>query len=632
MTGFPRTALLVWFLTGSLTALLTGSLAGSPSAAGSDRVIQVHLGAETENDANWVALRAGVDSAGAAVSWERNATSLSTGDSKSGVAFLQSLSGNRTSETVGGTSTPPTTRAAIDSPKRTRSGDDRPWDTSLSVGDMVLLRPGERLRIEDPSDWLAFSRDAPWPEDLPSYIRPDMDPQLTDTPGGCATEAGAYRRVCLTWQGKNGPYLDRLINSHRVRIRDSFSHYHPIDGGFDELYLVQDALPGAELIVGEKLERLLDPSDLSADEAGALLRHIPLQTNDLVFLPRGTMHRGVGGVLAHVITLPGFVPGAEIPVDDAIADLNARFDLDLPIHRADQPFVAALVREDRVRVEIDDQLFTQYLCDRARPCFYPVHGPSGAGFTRGYPIDPRADEAEDHPHHTSLWFAHGDVDGHDFWHDPSTAMHLVSISDVYSRPGEAGFSAMHEWRAPDGSVVLMDRRVFRIQAHGRERSIDWDLTLTAPASHAVHFGDTKEGTMAMRTHPRLRVTGPVANGALTNDHGLQNGAAWGKRSRWMLNTGDLGGVTGAASIAVLEHPQSFRSPTWWHAREYGLVAANPFGVRAFTGTGQDGGAESGDFDLAAGNSIRLRYRFVFSEEILETEDIDRRAKAFGARE
>ena len=77
-------------------------------------------------------------------------------------------------------------------------------------------------------------------------IRPDWDPNITDIPGGCATETNAYRRILLTWKQEVGQYLYHALNAHRVRIMDSFSHYHPVEGGFDEFYLVQMALPDAQ--------------------------------------------------------------------------------------------------------------------------------------------------------------------------------------------------------------------------------------------------------------------------------------------------------------------------------------------------------------------------------------------------
>ncbi len=103
-----------------------------------------------------------------------------------------------------------------------------------STGDIVLLRPGEELRPDGPLDLLIFDLPTSLPTAAPTFIRPDWDENITDTPGGCATETGAYRRILLTWLPTTGPYVFHGLNAHRVRITDSFTHYHPSEGGFDE--------------------------------------------------------------------------------------------------------------------------------------------------------------------------------------------------------------------------------------------------------------------------------------------------------------------------------------------------------------------------------------------------------------
>jgi len=210
--------------------------------------------------------------------------------------------------------------------------------SELTVGDIVLLRPGEELRCEGGLSALVFEVPDPLPEELPGFIRPDWDPSITDTPGGCAEETGAYRRILLTWKESVGPYVYHGLNAHRVRITDSFSHYHPLEGGFDEFYLVQMVQPGAHLLTSDRTERIESPGTVTAEEAGGLLESRTLAVGDLVYLPRGTVHRGVGGVLAQVITAPGFVPGAEIGVDHHLRAIDERLGLEgeaaLPYHEA----------------------------------------------------------------------------------------------------------------------------------------------------------------------------------------------------------------------------------------------------------------------------------------------------------
>src|SRR5262249_38866116 len=142
--------------------------------------------------------------------------------------------------------------------------------------------------------------------ELPVFIRPDWDPKITDVPGGCATETGAYRRILLTWEARNGAYLFQRLNAHRVRMMDSLTHFHPVDGGFDEFYLVQMALPEARVVTSRFVDRILQPDTVTDAEAAGLMESRGLAVGDLVYLPRGLVHRGLGGVLAQVITVPGF--------------------------------------------------------------------------------------------------------------------------------------------------------------------------------------------------------------------------------------------------------------------------------------------------------------------------------------
>ena len=209
---------------------------------------------------------------------------------------------------------------------------DKQHESELTVGDIVLLRKGEKMESETPFGLLVFTvPDAPEAE-IPNFIRPDWDPHITDIPGGCATETNAYRRILLTWKSDVGKYLYHAINAHRVRITDSFSHYHPKIGGFDEFYLVQMVQPQARIITSEKTDLIVQPDKVTKEAAQHLMQEHALSVGDLVYLPRGVVHRGIGGVLAQVITVPGFIPGSEIGVDHHLRQINDRLEgaVDLP--------------------------------------------------------------------------------------------------------------------------------------------------------------------------------------------------------------------------------------------------------------------------------------------------------------
>lgn len=206
------------------------------------------------------------------------------------------------------------------------------------VGDLLLVHPGTSLVLSSPLDLLVFELPHEPAPTVPILLRPDEDPRIVSEPGGCATESDAYRRLVLTWRGKPGPYAFEGLNAHRVRIADSFTHYHPAQGGFDELYLVQAATPGARILTSAKVDRIERPLTVTREEAATLVVETPVRAGDLVLLPRTMAHRGLGGILAHVITVPGFVPGAEIGIDHHLRAINERLGLTgadaLPLHAA----------------------------------------------------------------------------------------------------------------------------------------------------------------------------------------------------------------------------------------------------------------------------------------------------------
>lgn len=210
--------------------------------------------------------------------------------------------------------------------------------SKFSVGDIILLGGSQGIRTDSLFSALIFTVPEAPPENIPAFVRPDWDLNITDVPGGCATETNAYRRILLTWLGKVGPYNYHAINAHRVRIMDSFSHYHPKEGGFDEFYLVQMALPDARLLTSAHVDKIEAPENIQSDDVEGLIQSTKLKVGDLVYLPRGVMHRGLGGVLAQVITVPGFIPGSEIGVDHHLRKINDLLSLEgekgLPFNEA----------------------------------------------------------------------------------------------------------------------------------------------------------------------------------------------------------------------------------------------------------------------------------------------------------
>lgn len=267
---------------------------------------------------------------------------------------------------------------------------------------------------------------------------------------------------------------------------------------------------------------------------------------------------------------------------------------------------------DRLRVEINGQLFTEYYFkDVPRPFCYPLIGPGQTPMTRNWPMKNAPDEEHDHKHHRSLWFTHGSVNGHDFWSEDKDFGKIVHDRFVKVQSGkESGvIQSRNNWVAADGTKVCTDEQTLRIYAppNPRERLFDFEITIHASNGDLV-FGDTKEGSMAVRLAETIRLKGKVGKGHIVNSEGVRDGETWGKRAKWCDYYGPVDGKT--VGVAIFDHPENPRHPTWWHVRDYGLFAANPFGQHDFEKLPDK---TAGNLKVPSGQSITFRYRFYLHE-------------------
>jgi hypothetical protein len=267
---------------------------------------------------------------------------------------------------------------------------------------------------------------------------------------------------------------------------------------------------------------------------------------------------------------------------------------------------------NRLSVEINGRLFTEYFFqDVPRPYYYPVIGPDGAAMTRNWPLKTVPDEEHDHPHHRSLWFAHGSVNGLDFWSEEKNFGKIVhtGFSDIKSGKKEGIIRSKDSWVSAEGKTICFDDRevIIYTPATPGEQVMDFRITLRA-ANEPVIFGDTKEGTMAVRLAETMRLKGKVAGGHIVNSAGVRDGDTWGKRADWCDYYGPVEGKT--VGLAIFDHPLNPRHPTWWHVRDYGLFAANPFGRHDFEKLSDK---SAGALTLEPGKTITFQYRFYFHE-------------------
>ncbi len=262
-------------------------------------------------------------------------------------------------------------------------------------------------------------------------------------------------------------------------------------------------------------------------------------------------------------------------------------------------------------VKLASHLFTRLILGPTKPYFYPLIGPTSLPYTRAYPMKEVDGEKHDHPHQRSFWITHGDVNGHDYWGNdplnkpnPNYGQIRQTGAQILVSNGALGVvRATNDWVAPDGTIDCRDVRTYRFWGLGSPRILDVDLTITAGDKPAT-FGDTKEGMFGLRVPTSMDVEAKKG-GRITNAEGLLDADAWGKPSPWVDYSGPIDGKT--AGITILNRPDSFRYPTHWHVRTYGLFAANPFGYTDFKA------GKPGTHTIAPGESIHLAYRILLHE-------------------
>lgn len=268
---------------------------------------------------------------------------------------------------------------------------------------------------------------------------------------------------------------------------------------------------------------------------------------------------------------------------------------------------SVLEEENSLRIDLAGKPFTAYLFGyeppQTRPVFYPVFGPRGIPVTRSWPFEDKSGEDQDHPHHRSLFFAHGDVNGVNFWSQAEGAGVQVhgGFGAVSSGRFVGGFSERLLWQTVDGEPVMAETRLLRFyNVRGNLRVFDVDMEFHAEFGD-VKFGDTKEGgIISFRIAESMK---GARTGRIENALGaVGERECWGKPAPWVDYSGIVKGKT--LGIAVFDHCENLRHPARWHVRDYGLFSLNPFGLSYY----KYGRETHGDFTLPKGEDLRFRFR------------------------
>jgi len=278
-------------------------------------------------------------------------------------------------------------------------------------------------------------------------------------------------------------------------------------------------------------------------------------------------------------------------------------------------------------VTIDGELFTRYvITDETKPMLFPLLGPGQVPMTRSFPMEEVEGEANDHPHHKSVWLGHEVNDHVDFWANKGGVIKNVGLT-ILNQSNDS-LTVKTQWiNSSDDSVVCHVLTTMQFDWDDSSRWIDFQHTFHATDGD-LKFIDTKEGLFAIRSHPDLRLSPAPKRGVkevfgkAINSEGDRDKELWGKSAKWVNYWGQVDGEL--VGFAIFDHPDNFRHPTHWHARDYGLVAANPFGLHHFTKAEKG----TGEHTLPAGDSMKFQYRLLLHAGDHEAANIEERYEAF----
>ncbi|MFC4231240.1 PmoA family protein [Parasediminibacterium paludis] len=298
--------------------------------------------------------------------------------------------------------------------------------------------------------------------------------------------------------------------------------------------------------------------------------------------------------------------------------------------------VIKVPNENKINITIGNTFFTSFLYPDSleKPVLYPIETVEGTLVTRGFPLNPKPNDPTDHPHHIGLWFNYENVNGLDFWNNSyaipankKSAYGWVKTDKILeTKSGEKGLLRYHaNWNNQQNETLLEETTTYEFSEVGHKRIIDRVTTLRANTD--VTFSDAKDGLLGLRLAHELQIptdkdqkftddkgivtivkggTDKMANGNYVTSEGKVGDSAWSTRASWCKVFGKMN--NDSVSIVIIDHPKNPNYPTFWHARGYGLFAANPLGEKIFTN-----GKSAKNLKLAKGETVTFRYRVVIDE-------------------
>jgi hypothetical protein len=262
-----------------------------------------------------------------------------------------------------------------------------------------------------------------------------------------------------------------------------------------------------------------------------------------------------------------------------------------------RPAVGFTRGEGKLEITIGERPFATYVYEDARiprPYFAHVQSPAGVQVTRSHPPVPGKDPTDHDTFHPGIWLAFGDLSGADFWRNKARVRHEGFASEPQVTVDKGSFAVRNCYEAPDGALLCRETVRYAIYVRPFGYLLAWDSEFSP--NDEIVFGDQEEMGLGVRMATPLSVQ---KGGRIINSAGqINEKEVWGKPADWC----DYRGVVDRTEVGItlMPHPGNFRR-SWFHARDYGLLVANPFGREAFTK------GEKSRVSVPAGQRFRLRF-------------------------
>lgn len=313
-------------------------------------------------------------------------------------------------------------------------------------------------------------------------------------------------------------------------------------------------------------------------------------------------------------------------------------------------------REKKVDILIGQKPFTSFLYPDTleKPVLYPIYAANGTIVTRGFPLNPTPGDPTDHPHHIGLWLNFENVNSLDFWNNsyaisPEKKSNYGWIKTdriLETTSGAKGILSYHaNWTDQNKHILLEETTRFELSGNQHLRIID--RTTVLKADTIIRFTDAKDGLLGLRLAHALQIptsedqqftddkgnvtlvkggSDTTANGNYFTSEGKQGNDAWSTRARWCKVYGKIG--SDSISVVIIDHPKNPNYPTYWHARGYGLFAANPLGEKVFSN-----GKKETNLALKKGESVTFRYRILIysAAKTLSANQLNKQADEFAEK-